>query len=45
MWDEILKKTKNLISATTYIKVAIIEKMISEDPENKEYYESLLFLK
>jgi len=44
LWSEMKQKTKGIISLSTYIKHAVIEKMTREDPKNKEYYESLFFL-
>ena len=42
LWKEIKKKTGNNISASTYIKQAIIEKMTKEEPEKKEYFNNTL---
>ena len=42
LWEELKKKTKDQTSVSSYIKRAIIEKMIREDPEGKEYYQGLL---
>jgi hypothetical protein len=44
LWKEIEKKTDNCISISTYIRNAIIEKMMREDRKNKEYYASLLII-
>ena len=41
LWKELKKKAGDNISVSSYIKRAIIEKLIREDPEKKEYYESL----
>ena len=42
LWKEIQKKTQDKISASTYIKQAIIEKMIREDPKSEIYIRELL---
>ena len=41
LWKELKKKTGDNTSVSSYIKRAIIEKMIREDEKNKEYYETL----
>jgi len=41
LWNELKKKTGDNTSVSSYIKRAIIEKMIREDPKNREYYEEL----
>ncbi len=41
LWKELKKKTRDNTSVSSYIKRAIIEKMIKEDPKSKEYYEDL----
>jgi len=43
LWKELKKKTDDCISVSTFIKQAIIEKLIKEEPEKKEFYEELLF--
>jgi len=43
LWKELKKKTDDCISVSTFIKQAIVEKLIKEEPEKKEYYESLFF--
>ena len=43
LWQELKKKTKDKTSISSYIKRAIIEKMIKEDEKNKEYYLSMIF--
>jgi hypothetical protein len=43
LWKELKKKTDDCISVSTFIKQAIIEKLIREEPEKKDYFESLLF--
>lgn len=42
LWKELKTKTADKISISTYIKQAIIEKMIKEDPDGKDYYKLLL---
>ena len=42
LWEELLKKNYGIGSASEYIKQAILEKMIKEEPEKKEYFEDLL---
>ena len=41
LWVEMIKKTDDILAISSYIKKAIIEKMIKEDPKNREYYETL----
>lgn len=42
LWQELLKQTDDCISVSSYIKMAILEKMIKEEPEKKDYFEALL---
>ena len=42
LWKELKGKTKYAISISTYIRRAIIEKMINEEPEKEEYFLGLL---
>jgi len=42
LWKELKQKTGDNISISTYIKQAIIEKMIKEDQKNKNLYVDLL---
>jgi hypothetical protein len=42
IWEELLRKTDDCISVSTYIRQAIIEKMIREEPEKKVYFKSFL---
>jgi len=42
LWYELKKKTRDVIAVSSFMKQAIVEKMIREDPKNKEYYQSLL---
>ncbi len=43
LWKEIENKTKDRISISTFIKQAVLEKMIKEEPDMKPYFESLFF--
>ncbi len=42
LWDELNKQTKNLYSVSQFIKMAVIEKMIREEPEKKEFFRDLI---
>jgi hypothetical protein len=42
LWAELLKQTDDCISVSTYVRQAIIEKMIRERPKNKDDYLELL---
>ena len=42
LWKELKKKTDDCISISTFIKQAIVEKLIKEEPEKEEYYKPLL---
>jgi len=42
LWKELKKKTDDCISVSTFIKQAIIEKLIKEEPEKKDYFNTLL---
>ena len=44
LWEEIRLKTKDKSSISQYIKKAIVEKMIKDNPERNEYYEELLIV-
>jgi len=44
LWEELQKQTEDCISVSTYIKQAIIEKMIKEEPEKEEYFKELLLV-
>ena len=43
LWKELLKQTNDCISVSTFIKQAIVEKMIKDNPEKKEIYKEMLF--
>jgi len=42
LWKELKKKTDDCISVSTFIKQAIIEKLIKEEPEKNDYYYTLV---
>lgn len=42
LWKELKKKTDDCISISTFIKQAIVEKLIKEEPEKEGYYKPLL---
>jgi len=42
LWKELKKKTDDCISVSTFIKQAVVEKLVKDEPEKKDYYESLL---
>jgi hypothetical protein len=42
IWYELKSQTDDCISVSTYIMQAILEKMIRDEPEKKDYFESLL---
>jgi len=44
LWKEIKVQTEDCISITTYIKLAILEKMVRDYPEREEYFKELLIL-
>lgn len=44
LWHELLKQTNDCVSVSTYIRQAIVEKMICEEPEKEEYFRGLLVL-
>ncbi len=41
LWYEIIKQTKDCISVSTYIRQAVVEKMIRDNPNTKEYFTKL----
>jgi len=43
LWEELLNQTYGIHSASEFIKQAIVEKMIKEEPENEKYFKELLF--
>ena len=42
LWQEILKQADDCISVSQYLKMAVVEKMIKDEPEREEYFKSLL---
>ena len=42
LWKELKSKTDDCISVSTFIKQALVEKLIKEEPEKKEYFGALL---
>lgn len=42
LWEELKAQTQDRIAVSSFIKQAVVEKMIHEDPTRKEYFESLL---
>lgn len=42
LWKELQTQTNDCISISTYVRQAIIQKMINDEPEKKEYFENLL---
>jgi len=41
LWKELKSQAGDCVSVSTYIKQAILEKMIRDEPEKKEYFEDL----
>ena len=44
LWNELLDQANDSISVSTFIKQAVVEKMIREYPRKKAYFEDLLKL-
>jgi len=42
LWYELLRQTKDCVSVSTFIRQAIVEKMIREEPAKTEYFRDLL---
>lgn len=42
LWEELLKQTEGITSASEFVKLAIIEKMSREEPEKEDYFKELL---
>lgn len=42
LWKDLQLKTKDCISISLFIRQAILEKLIKDEPEKKEYFESLM---
>lgn len=44
LWEELRKRVKDKTSISQFIKQAVLEKLVREAPEKKDYFESLCFL-
>lgn len=42
LWEELLNQTNGICSVSEYIRQAIIEKMIKDEPEKEEYFKGLI---
>ncbi|MBN1176011.1 hypothetical protein JXA48_05190 [Candidatus Woesearchaeota archaeon] len=42
LWAELERETKDDISISTYIRLAIVEKLISDHPDREEYFKDLI---
>ncbi len=42
LWKELVAQTDDCVSVSTFIRQAIVEKMIQEAPEREEFIRSLL---
>ena len=42
IWEEILKQSHGICSASEYIRMAVVEKMIKDEPQKKDYFIELL---
>ncbi len=42
LWREILVRSRDSVSASTYIREALVEKMIREEPKKEDHFRSLL---
>ena len=42
LWKELGVKTNDCITISQYIRMAVVEKMIQENPEREEYYMDLM---
>ncbi|MFH1770116.1 MAG: hypothetical protein ABH828_01015 [archaeon] len=43
LWEELLSQCHGIMSVSEFVKQAIIEKLIKEEPEKEEYFKELLF--
>lgn len=43
LWKELEDQTQDCISKSTYIRIAIIEKLVKDNPEKEEIYKEMLF--
>lgn len=41
MWKAILEETYGIMSVSGFIKQAVMEKLIKENPQKKEYYKEI----
>ncbi len=42
LWAELKKETNDCISISQYVKMAIMEKLIRDNPKKKGYYEEII---
>jgi hypothetical protein len=42
LWQELLDQTEDCMSVSSYIKMAILEKMIKDEPEKEPYFRELM---
>ncbi|MCF7860912.1 hypothetical protein K9M79_01610 [Candidatus Woesearchaeota archaeon] len=42
LWKELNKKCGEVMPASTYIRLAILEKLIRDEPEKEEYFRDLI---
>lgn len=42
LWKELRLKTGDCISVSDYVRIAIIEKMIRDEPQKSDYFKDLL---
>lgn len=42
LWVEIEKSCANCISISTFVRQAVLEKLIRENPEKEEYFKELI---
>ena len=43
LWEELLKQNYGIMPVSVFVKQAILEKLIREEPEKEEYFMELLF--
>ena len=43
LWEELLKQCHGIMPVSEFVKQAIIEKLIKEEPEKEEHFKELLF--
>ena len=44
LWAELEKQTNDCMSVSSFIRQAVIEKLIKEEPEKEDYFMNLLFV-